>query len=248
VVKEASILNAERAQEVIDGAMLSDAGVYFAHGGGPNENAYFELGLSGWHHDDWLKQVYNTIKVLGAESSLNDITYRTKLGSNGRTYEDCRLKTKTHSLFTLTRGRWYQSNIKIVPKDLLMTPLLLTHWFAGDGDSVWGASGLLNLVEARFGTYCFTEEEVTHLRKLLEVFKINTSLEKRKGIIHGDGLRIRVRNSTAVNQMMDLVEPFIPLSYQYKIKRPWLKKRGPKAGKSYIRCWVPNCGWRVQEA
>jgi len=232
-------MNKSEAQQVFDGAMLSDAGVYFAHGGKPTENAYFNIGLSGWIHDDWLNIILTSLRILLGQDRINSISHRTAKRTDGQLYEYCGIITRTHPLLTNIRHKWYPYGYKQVPGDIRLTPLVLSHWFMGDGDSVWGASGLPNLVEARFGTYCFSRKEVDYLRELLKEFDINTSsTQEYKNLIHGDGYRIRIRNSSAVNKFMDLIEPYTAMSYQYKIKRPWLKKRGPKGGQNYFYHWT----------
>lgn len=239
-------MNIDEAKQVLDGAMISDAGVYFAHGGGVDENAYFDIALSGWKHDDWLKVIADALIVLVPSIHANDITYRKATRTNGETYERCGLRSRTHPVFTSMRRKWYPEGIKLILPDLVVTPLMLSHWFTGDGDSVWNASGIPNMVEARLSVNCFTREDVDKLRKQLEGFGLTTSLEIRHETVKGAGIRLRIRNATQVNIFMDMVEPNIVPSYKYKIKRPWLKKRGPTTVNPYIYRWISG-GWKRTE-
>lgn len=237
-------MNADEAQQVFDGVMLSDGGIYFAHGGGPGEDAYFDIGLSGWEHCDWLEQILEALSALGLQDVLNSIHRAIKNDMNGRPYEYCGVKTRTHSFFTHEHSRWYSGKRNIIPASLHITPLTLANWYTGDGGSTWNGSGIPNMVEARFATFSLMRRDVEYLAGvLLDSYKVSTSLGRIKGIVKGDGLYIRVRNAASVNVLFDTIEDLIVPSYKYKIKRPWLNKRGPKVGRSYIRYWVPKQGW-----
>ena len=48
--------------------------------------------------------------------------------------ESFELRTKVSSSFTKIRNLWYPKGKKVVPKNLLLTPDTVLHWYLGDGN------------------------------------------------------------------------------------------------------------------
>ena len=80
--------------------------------------------------------------------------------------------TATHPIFTELRGLWYIDGVKIVPRTLAITPLVLAVWFADDGGVIHSKR------DARIHTDGFTKSEVELLIEKLRPLGFNASVWK----------------------------------------------------------------------
>lgn len=196
------------ANQVIDGAMLSDANLGFH-----SKNANFLMCLSGKEHMDWLEVVAHALIVLGVPlcSGHPKVMPRT---SRGKQYENCILESRVSAFLTEQRCRWYPEHVKIIPRDLNITPIVLANAYMGDGNSTarikQNAPHLILLTLSLEG---FTKEDLLFFEGKLRALGIqgHADTKGRNGY--------RVSNTESVNTFMDLVEPYILPSYRYKVKR-----------------------------
>jgi hypothetical protein len=101
----------------------------------------------------------------------------------GQVYKCSELRTLSHPYYGLVRERCYRDRVKVVPKDLQISPLFLLHWFLCDGAcSVNRGSAQMALC-----TDSFTNAEVVFLKDLLEKVGIESRVT---------GRRLRVRQKS----------------------------------------------------
>ena len=132
----------------------------------------------------------------------------------------CRIK-EFHTITSHTdlvlnglRDGWYRNSEKIIPDDLILSPISVKYWFYGDGSTSWYDD--YNYALLSFSTYCFTYAECELL---------SDKLQEQAGVT------IRPRNTAKgpvlwtyrmrdVNAILDYMgEPDLAC-YKYKWKRP----------------------------
>lgn len=124
-------MNTQEATEVFDGVMLSDGSITPIA-----RTAVFNIDLSGIEHIDWLQVVKEALLSINTQACANHPRLF-KGTSKGLIFYGCILTSRTSQFIVKQRIRWYPDGKKIVPPDLVITPIVLAHWFIGDGSSVW---------------------------------------------------------------------------------------------------------------
>lgn len=215
-------MNRLRALEVIEGSLLSDAGLVRSHDCG---NPYFWVDLSGEEHIDWLYVMKDALLSLGVSvpDKCPKVTpRRSDLRGKLREYTEVALWSSASFKLMPLYQRWYTDKHKVVPVDFRLTPRTLAHWFMGDGAS-WQMSGRSNLVRAKFCTNGLPLNDIDRLSRLL----------CDEGVIaprYESDPALFVNDAASVTRLMRIIEPYIVPSLHYKVKCPVLKStaRGPK--------------------
>lgn len=114
--------------------------------------------------------------------------------AEGKKYQKSVFLTKTHSWFVELRKKWYPEAVKIVPKDLKLTPLMVAIWFFDDGSNVVGDR------QARFATNGFTRSDCEFLVEQLGSFSIKSRPTKEG--------QINVLTES-YGTLVDLVKPYM---------------------------------------
>jgi len=215
----------EPALEIITGAALSDAQLSMPKRA---ENASFYITLSGENHLDWLNILYEACGYLGIPSLPPKCTDSI---SKRRHYTRCYLHTRVHPILTELWHDFYQTGRKEVFPDLALTPLTLANWFTGDGGCYDGGRA------ACFATEGYSEASIAILRRKLREIGIYTSAHLNKVVKNGAGLSLWCTDISTVNALMDIVGPYVPPSYQYKVKRK--KRERPMRIPDSVRITIP---------
>ncbi|MFA5054199.1 MAG: hypothetical protein WC565_09080, partial [Parcubacteria group bacterium] len=116
---------------VLDGLLLSD-GSYQRKGDRPT--ALLRLTQHS-RRRGWLDMLVRDLHSNGIESFIGEVTKKVSW-LEGRFMPERRydlLRSLNYAEFVPERVRWYPNGIKAVPPDLRLTPVVLTHWFCGDG-------------------------------------------------------------------------------------------------------------------
>lgn len=205
-------MNELAAQQVLDGALLSDGGLFLQH---PKGNAYFYISQSGGKHVDWLLHIREALLALGVAVSQRYPKTVPRMSSFGKQYEHCYLNSRVSPLLTEYYHRWYPRRQKIVPENLHLTPIIIANWFMGDGSTYWVTD---NLVTVMLCTESFDQPSHLKLVEALEevdITGVNLSYD-------GHHLPVlKIHRTAMVSRFLDMVEPHVLLSYRYKIKKPW---------------------------
>jgi len=95
----------------------------------------------------------------------------------GETYHQCKFVTRASEVFNHYYKQWYR-DVKILPENLTLTPLICAIWFCDDG-SICSTE---NRLKFKLATHCFTEEENYRLAGILK-----TLLREHFGVGHDNG-------------------------------------------------------------
>jgi hypothetical protein len=212
----AKVLEPVQASEILDGVLLSDGGIYLQKG---HKNPHFSIGLSENIHLDWLNEIKTALITLGVNVSE---TYPALYDccSHGKGYVKAAVTSSETELLEQSYERWYDNGIKVVPCDLILTPLTVAHWFMGDGSSCYAGMS----IQTRLHTNKFLDEEVSKLLSLLQHLGVNYSYRtwQTRAKTGSREPVIQFKESNSVQVFMDLIKPYVCESFQYKIKYPRL--------------------------
>ena len=211
------VMDKATAHEIIDGSLLGDAGLVKKYSRG---NPYFWIDLSGEEHIDWLHILKTSLLSMGV--SVTDkcpkITPRiSTLRGKTREYKEVALWSSCSPLLLPFYLRWYPYSKKVVPTDLQLTPLVIAHWFMGDGSS-WWMSGRPNLVRVKF---------CTNSLPLSNIDWLANQLNNKRGIIairYKSSPVLFINDAASVSRLMKMIEPHLVPSFSYKVKYPTLKR------------------------
>lgn len=206
-------MDKNEAQQVFDGAMLSDGRITPKKG---SHNARFDMRQTV-DHADWLYDVKEAFKALGIRVPCMGVA--TSQGW-GRKLQ-MRLSTGSSPYLTLQRHRWYGPNgERLVPGDLILTPVTLANWFAGDGSTSWDSRNA-NLAHLGLSTVRFGLEGNLQLQALL-LRDLGIELKVWRTGREGEFCYLGAGRIATINRFLDIVELHLPASFLYKVKRPYL--------------------------
>lgn len=125
-------------------------------------------------------------------------------------YKGISLITRAAPALTNYFCQWYLDNVKIVPKNIILTPLILLIWFLDDGSAYYGKHGD---VQFKLSTNGFSKEEVHFLRdKLVDRYSSKFSVNKN------DHKFIITSYGDAAFNFIDEIDPILPECMSRKAK------------------------------
>lgn len=133
-------------KELIDGLLLGDGSLDKRA-----KNARYR------HSCKYKEYIEYVIKELSKFGVFTETIYDKDNGYNtGRVFQ---CYSKIHNELTIHYKRWYNNKKKILPSDLILTPLNLLHWYIGDGgfDS---DKGYLRQISIAAHSFSFEEREI----------------------------------------------------------------------------------------
>lgn len=215
-------------QEILDGSILGDANLTRRQ-----YRTRFEMNLSKVTHQvtmednfRWLEYIKRSC-LLPLGIGVSNIYPKHRMGRHeGKSFDMVRLISLESSLLNSYYDRWYAwtgkwktnkkgyspcriDDTKILPKDFVLTPVVLAHWFIGDGGA-YRQTRHPNTIETSLACYSFTYDEVYELINMLNSMGIITGKPgQQKNSIKGGGLCIRLAQES-VNYFFDLISPHMP--------------------------------------
>lgn len=192
--------------EYIDGLVLGDGNIHQFK----NYSARIRI-QQAESHKGWLDVIQKDLLKWNICSTITPIKRSTTIIHN-KEYS-CQNSFFLQSLFypelKIFRRRWYNSNKKVIPYDLKISPMLLSQWYMGDGS-------LLKYKKyrtIRFYTDNFTFKEIEELSKLLNN-KLNIH-----SLVHSHTNRpiIDIGRKTDIEKIVEIIRPFICQAFNYKI-------------------------------
>lgn len=144
--------------EVINGMMLGDGCIQFS--GKYSKNPRLTIGRK-LTDKDYLLWQYSFVKNL-CKSEIKEVFYFDN--RTNKTYERAQLQSKSLACLLPIREKWYPNNYKIIPKDLILTPLTLLIWFCDDGSFIYNN---ISNIELKLSTHGFSKQDVLFLIDLL---------------------------------------------------------------------------------
>ena len=136
----------QRQQEIINGALLCDGSIVKPKKG---LNAYFSYLSKSEEHVRAVCTELEDYVSPGFYYKYEEIYDK----RTDKSYSRYSFRTLTNPTFTELYNMWYKNNIKIVPKNLILTPLTCLIWYLGDGElaqSSTRASGYILLCTDSF--------------------------------------------------------------------------------------------------
>lgn len=194
--------NAYTFGEIIDGLLLGDAYI--------DRKGLLHLEQSDVRFG-WVEQIASLLRAVGAESKIIPVPPKARFleGREIRSGDAHVLYTPAYIELQVERRRWYPNGKKIVPRDIVLTPTSLAHWFCGDG--TYSPDGSL-----MFCTDGFAEEDVTFL---------SAALRRDLGIVSNVAkttrpgqFKVQVARRDEAVKVRSLVEPLLPDCCLYKLR------------------------------
>lgn len=144
---------------------------------------------------------------------MTDLIHDSTGMCRGKVIESSMAITRTAPRFVTLRQKWYPEGIKVVPRDIRLTPLMCAHWHVQDGQNRQGKR------EAILNTNSFTKDDVEFLVERLRV-DVGIKSHSRRKESNKDQWIIFMGNrfgDEGYFQFLDLVRPHIPWEcFQYK--------------------------------
>jgi len=182
-----------KQMSIITGSLLGDG--HLTKPRSLKANSYFEKPQKGSRRS-YLEWHYQALQPFS--SRLNDCANTCE----GKKYPRSTFATKALPIFTDLRNKWYPNSKKIVPLDLVLTPLSIAIWFFDDG------SNHVKKRQCRFATNSFSIEECEFLCEQLEQHQISCSLS---------GNQIQVHTSS-YKTLIEMVSPYMLWDcFEYKV-------------------------------
>jgi hypothetical protein len=200
----------QNGSEVLDGVILSDGHLCRVY----DNYANFDISLSGDMHFDWLQRIKDSLFYMGVQSFSNHPVLSDAI-SHGMPYKRLRLSTPKSTILSVQQYRWYVNKVKIVPEDFILTPISLANWFMGDGSSTYNNQNEYNGVRVNLSTENFSPHDLDLLEMQLARFSL-FDIDRTRCECGGYRLMIKTDYS---ERFMNIVEPHIVSSFEYKIKR-----------------------------
>lgn len=145
-LKEKIILS-DIQKEVLYGALLGD-GSLVTHKN--SKNSYFGYLSKSKQHVEYVMGYFS---VYLTSSGIYNTQYFDKRTNN--LYYRSSARTYSNEAFTEEKMRWYINNKKIIPNDLILTPLTCLVWYIGDGSICHSK----NTQYIKIATQCFSKED-----------------------------------------------------------------------------------------
>jgi len=212
LIQQYKLFKQLKNDEIINGLLLSDAHLRNIRDG---QNSELELEQSD-KNESLVIKLQEHLTELGI--ATNTFRY---LHKNTNTW-GVKVYSYRSIAFTLLRKHWYDDRLKIVPNKIKITPKTLAYWFMGDGSSVWINKNKTKSMILLF-TEGFTKNDTISLQKKLLDLGIKSHLQQ-KHKLEGRYF-IVIGTSYDVFKFFEIVEPYILLSFRYKIKKPIRKTR-----------------------
>lgn len=158
----------------------------------------------------WLRLIQRQLATIGIRSSISKP--RTIEGGHkvdGRRFKDTisvRLVTPVYDIIEAHYARWYPGGKKRVPADLRLTPIVLMHWFCGDGSA--------RRAELQFATNGFSHREVDRLAAKLSRYGFSGA--RRRSSQTGPIIWL---NADATRKFKREIQRRLPGCCRYKLRK-----------------------------
>lgn len=172
-------------KEFIDGSLLGDGGLEVVTSKNRCESARFSKKSKSYMYLVWNSQ------FMFKKECKSRISYE-KAKLKDKIFNSYRMRSLFHRELKVYLDKWYQGvpPIKVVPKDVGLTPFSILIWFLDDGYSC----RLKKEVRVFFSSMCFTKDAQQFLcNELMRLYKIKASLNRVKS---GTGYLIRIHKQS----------------------------------------------------
>jgi len=196
-------------REVIDGNMLGDGSLLM-------RNRKTGISVPSYSHSAC---VFEHVKYVGEFLWKGDVNRRIYKYTNSCGHKSFKFTTVNSSIFSTYYSRWYPNFVKHVPKDLVLTPVVLLHWFLGDGTCSYKTGRPKEQRRLVFCSESFSRKDNGWLLTYMTTkFGLNGTLIKNNG--KGTDCRIALRQSS-IDDFFSIIgpPPVASLAYRWKVMR-----------------------------
>jgi len=199
----------EYVLQIFDGILLSDGGYDF--GGKDKKTASLKI-TQMEKHKGWLDELKTVFEDNNIECSMAHRFSR----SIDKSFPQWVLKTRYYLELGDERKRWYPKGKKIVPRNIRLTPIVLAHWYMGDGHldptSKRTKSGK-KFYRLKLCTESFTKEENEFLRdKLKKIYGWNFNIIK----VRNNRYRVGTNQPKEIKDFLFKTSPYKVECFKYK--------------------------------
>jgi hypothetical protein len=145
-------------EEILIGSLLGDGCIIL---GKNSKNAILTIRRK-LEDKEYLIWEYEKFRDFCSDKAVfeeNQLDKRTK-----KTYKIISFHTRSSPILAEYRKKWYPNGKKIVPRDLVLTPLILLIWFLDDGNAGKNENNVLGM---KLSTNGFTKDDTQFLANLL---------------------------------------------------------------------------------
>lgn len=137
-----------------------------------------------------------------------------------KTYTGCSFRTQVAEVFAPYKQKWYPNDIKIVPRDLELTPLICAIWFCDDGSIVYSGPSLQSRRISLY-TDSFSKKEVEFLQSLLkETIGVSFRITRKNSMKDiNKGFYLHIDKKSEVLKFINYIEDVVPGSMNRKSDR-----------------------------
>lgn len=126
-ISNTPIVLSQEEKEFIDGALLGDGHITKPKG----RSSQFSYVTSKQTHAEY---VYQKLKRLAVGECLNGPTKSLVFDKRtNKTYTSYRFRSVSNITFFELRNRWYPDGNKVIPNDVVLSPITTLIWYLGDG-------------------------------------------------------------------------------------------------------------------
>lgn len=199
--------------EILYGALLGDGCLFKSK---TSVNADFEYVSKSFQHVDYVTKQFQKYSIKGIQY------FRVYDERTEKTYETYRFKTCVSEVLTAERNKWYKDNIKHIPQDLIITPLICKIWYLGDG-SLINFDGITRRLE--LCTQCFEKEEIEKII-LPQLKEFEPRLNYRGKSYHGGtkGYSIVIFKQKNIKKFLEFIGdcPFDDYAYKWDFRSSFI--------------------------
>lgn len=193
--------------EVLDGLMLGDGALY-RYKPGYNPHLCIARKITD---KNYLIDNYSYFKNFCNREPFDFSVFDKR---TNKTYYSCKFITQHRQEFVSSYERWYPLGEKIVPRDLVLTPLMCAIWFCDDGCVT--VNKKCNTIRLKLSTHGFSKEDVEFL-----IEKLTEITNEYYSICEDDGNFFIYGSDKATKKFIKFIENDIPISMSRKNK--WSK-------------------------
>jgi hypothetical protein len=158
----------------------------------------------------WLNKIQKDLEKYNIKSSIITVHQKERY-IRGKKYPECNakyLQTRGYPQFIYLLNKWYDNRIKIIPKNINITPQFMANWYMGDGSlSKWN-----DRKKIIFHTEGFNESEVKSF-----ILYLNKKLNIHFTLSHKDNKPvIQLATKKDINTLLKYMSPFKVECFNYK--------------------------------
>ncbi len=151
----------QEQKEIFDGIMISDG-----HLSSSRISARITLGFK---YKETIERIINDLDCLNF-SEIYKYDFISKI--NGNILPNYFTKSNFNATLLSEYNRWYHDGVKVIPKDIILTPLFCYWWFVMDG--------YINKKSIRLCTECFNNEDLLFIVECFNEINLFPKLKDRK--------------------------------------------------------------------